>query len=185
MVRRKKEASGAIGYVFLFMLVLIMAAVVMYLASVAKLMTHQHHIDDSLADSVLASLVADDEYYFETLELTGEPVIRLADTDESFAVYSDCMSDAISGTTGFYYNYKPQVYITYEVEGNIVTVTTYNSYGSRTVSSGRLGRVKTPKGEVVSETSAYARVQFDIKSIIDGSFMTKTKDIYCTLRVND
>jgi hypothetical protein len=32
-------------------------------------MTQQHHIDDSLADSVLASLVADDTYYFETDEV--------------------------------------------------------------------------------------------------------------------
>ena len=162
---KKKEASGAVGYVFLFMIVLIMVAVVMYLASVAKLMTHQHHMDDALADSVLASLVADDEYYFETLELAGEPVVLLKDVRDSYAIYRDCMLDAIAGTDGFYYNFKPQVYIAYEVEGSVVKVTTYNGYGSRSVTRGRLGSVKTPKGDVVKETSAYARVQFDIKSI--------------------
>ena len=182
---KKKEASGTVGYVFLFMIVLIMVVVVMYLASIAKLMTHQHHIDDALADSVLASLVADDEYYFETLELAGEPVVRLMNTNDSFAIYKDCMADAIAGTDGFYYNFKPQVYITYEVEGSVVKVTTYSGYGSRSVSSGRLGRVTTPKGDMVRETSAYARVQFDIKSMIDGSYITKTKDIYCTLHVNE
>ena len=41
-----------------------------------------------------------------------------------------------------------------------------------------------PKGERVKETSAYGRVRFDIKNIIDGSFITKTKDIYCTLEIN-
>lgn len=55
---------------------LMMVVLTLYLAQVARLMTHQHHVDDSLADSVLASLVADDIYYFETYEMTGTPVIR-------------------------------------------------------------------------------------------------------------
>ena len=69
------------GYVFMFMTVMILVVLTLYLASVAKLMTHQHHVDDSLADSVLASLVADDVYYFETFESTGTPVVRFKDID--------------------------------------------------------------------------------------------------------
>ena len=57
--------------------------------------------------------------------------------------------------------------------------------GAKSVSYGRLGSVYSPKGERVKETSAYGRVRFDIKNIIDGSFITKTKDIYCTLEINE
>lgn len=67
-IQRKKKASGAFGYVFLFLTAMILVILSIYLTSVAKLMTHQHHVDDALADSVLASLVADDVYYFETME---------------------------------------------------------------------------------------------------------------------
>jgi competence protein ComGC len=82
LMKQKKNATGAIGYVFLFMTVLILVIVTLYLAQVAKLMTHQHHVDDSLADSVLASLVADDIYYFETYESTGTPVVRFKNVDD-------------------------------------------------------------------------------------------------------
>lgn len=76
MLAVKRKATGSAGYIVMFTTVLILAIVTVYMAQVAKLMTHQHHIDDSLADSVLASLVADDIYYFETLEMTGTPVVR-------------------------------------------------------------------------------------------------------------
>ena len=37
--------------------------------------------------------------------------------------------------------------------------------------------------EVVTETSAYGKVRFDIRSILDGSFITITKDNYSTLEI--
>ena len=182
---KKKEGTGATGYVFLFFVILLMVVLTLYLASVAKLMTHQHHVDDALADSVLASLVADDVYYFETYESTGTPVIRFMDTDESRKIFADCMMDDIAQTDGFYYNFGIDTYICYEVEGEQVKVTEYaGNAGNKMVTVKPGGSVTAPTGEPVTKTSAYARVRFDIKSIIDGSFMTKTKDIYCTLKVN-
>ena len=69
LIGKKKKATGAAGYLVMFTVTLLLVIITLYLAQVAKLMTHQHHIDDSLADSVLASLVADDVYYFETFEI--------------------------------------------------------------------------------------------------------------------
>ena len=87
MVKRKKEASSAIGYVFLYLIVMLVIIITMYMMQVAKIMTHQHHVDDALTDSVLASLVADDVYYFETFETTGTPVVRFDNVDESYDTY--------------------------------------------------------------------------------------------------
>ena len=64
----KKEATGAVGYVMLFTIAIIMVIITFFMLASAKLMTIQHDVDDALADSVLASLVADDIYYFETWE---------------------------------------------------------------------------------------------------------------------
>ena len=83
MALQKKKASGAFGYLFMFMTVMIVVIITLYMAQVSKLMTHQHHVDDSLADAVLASLVADDVYYFETYETLGTPIVRFKNTDES------------------------------------------------------------------------------------------------------
>lgn len=186
VICKKKRASAAPSYVMMFTLVLIFMVVVLYLASVARLMTHQHHIDDSLADSVLASLVADDTHYFETDELEDPPTVRFANVNNSFSLYKECMDAAISETPGFYYNFKYDEFICYEVDHNTVIITTFTgSGGAKSVTAGRLGVVKTPKGNIVRETSAYARVRFDINNIIDGSFITKTKDIYCTLEINE
>lgn len=186
MVKRKKKASSSIGYVFLFLIAMLLVIITMYLFQVAKIMTHQHHVDDALASSVLGSLVADDTYYFESYETTGTPVIRFRSVDESFYIFSDCMNDAVRETVDYYYNFSLDTYICYEVAGSNITVTTYSGNGGiKSVSSGRVGTVRTPTGEVVTETSAYGKVRFDIKSILDGSYITKTKDIYCTLEVND
>ena len=67
-----------------------------------------------------------------------------------------------------------------------VKITSYSGPGgNKSVSTGRVGNVRSPKGDIVRETSAYGRVKFDIKNIIDGSFITKTKDIYCTLEIKN
>ncbi len=185
-IQRKRKASGAFGYVFLFLTAMILVILSIYLTSVAKLMTHQHHVDDALADSVLASLVADDVYYFETMEESGVPVLRFQNTDESHRIFKDCMEDAIRNTDVFYYNFLYDDFICYEVEDNAVTVTKWSGDGEgKSVSIKEAGSVYAPTGEVVTKTSAYGRVRFDIKSMIDGSMITKTKDIYCTLEISD
>lgn len=184
MIKCKKRASSSIGYVFLFLIVMLLFIISMYMTQVAKLMTHQHHVDDALADSVLASLVADDVYYFETFETTGTPVVRLDDVDESYEIFKDCMMDAVSGTDGFYYNFSIDAFICYEVEGSSIRITTFGN-GVRSVTTGRVGAVRAPTGEAVTKTSAYGKVRFDIKSILDGSYVTKTKDIYCALEINE
>ena len=186
MALEKKAATGAAGYVVLFTTALILVALTLYMAGAARIMTHQHHVDDSLADSVLGSLVADDVYYFETLEMTGSPVVRFQNVDRSYQIFKDCMNDAIAETPGFYHNFRFDTYICYEVEGDWVKVTRYSgASGVKQVSYGRLGNVWTPKGKLVQDTSAYGKVRFDIKNIIDGSYIEKTRDIYCTLEVNN
>lgn len=184
MIKCKKRASSSIGYVFLFLIVMLLFIISMYMTQVAKLMTHQHHVDDALADSVLASLVADDVYYFETFETTGTPVVRFDDVDESYEIFKDCMMDAVSGTDGFYYNFSIDSFSCYEVEGSNIRITTFGN-GVRSVTTGRVGEVRAPTGEIVTKTSAYGKVRFDIKSILDGSYVTKTKDIYCALEINE
>ena len=185
MLKRKKRASGSVGYVFLFLVVMMIMIITMYLMQVAKLMTHQHHVDDALCDSVLASLVADDVYYFETYEQIGTAVIRFEDVDESYDIFVDCMMDAVGNTEDFYYNFTIDKFICYEVNGPSIRIITYSgSSGTKTISNGRVGYVRTPTGELVTKTSAYGKVRFDIESILDGSFITKTKDIYCALEIN-
>ena len=183
---KKKKGTAAIGYMLLFGIALILVIVTMYLAETAKLMTHQHDIDDALAESTLASLVADDKYYFETWEGTGTAVVRFRNRDQSWRDYRDCMQTAVGNTTGFFYNFHLTEFIEYEVEGSTVRITTYSGdNGVRTESYGSLGSVRTPDGRKVERTSAYARADFAIKSILDGSYIPKSRDIYCTLEVND
>lgn len=184
-VLKKERASGAIGYCMLFGIAIIMVIVTMFIAMSAKLMSEQHTIDDALADSVLASLVADDIYYFETYERTGTPVVRFRNANEAHNNFVSAMNAAIGNSSGFFYNFEYVSFIEYEVEGNTVRVTTYSGNGGvKSTSSGTKGNVKTPAGEVVKETSAYAKVRFDIKSILDGSYIKKTRDLYCTLEIN-
>ena len=186
MVLKKKEASGAIGYTILFFMAMIMVMMTIFLLEEAKLMTHQHDIDDAMADAVLASLVADDTYYFDTIKDDAEGVLRFRDMQQSYKDYVECMEAALSNTEGFYYNFQYVKFIMYEVEDENVRIVTYaGRNGAKTERKGKLGEVKTPEGKVVENTGSYAKVQFDIKSMISGNYITKTRDIYCVLKVND
>lgn len=179
----KKKASGAIGYMLLFLMAIVMVITAMYLLAVAKLMSHQHDIDDALTDSVLASLVCDDVEYFKTLESTGSGVLRYKNVDESYALYKECMSHAVNQTKNFYYDFVYTSFILYEVRGNDITITTFTPSGKLTT-KGKVGGIKTPGGCVVTKTSAYAKVNFKIKSILDGSYIEKSRDNYCVLKIN-
>lgn len=181
MINKKKEAMGSVGYMLLFMIVIIMVIISMYLLQVAKLITHQHDIDDALADSVLASLVMDEEYFFETDEIKGDAIVRIRDTDECYEIYKECMNVAIDNKEDFYYNFTFDTFIFYEVEDGAVTITSYIN-DSKNTDVGALGEVKTPDGKMVLETSAYGCVRFDIKSILDGSYINKSRSIYCTIK---
>ena len=103
-MKKKKEATGAIGYVMLFTMAIIMVIITLFMLASSKLQTIQHDVDDALADSVLAALVADDIYYFETWEGTGTAGVRFRDLDESYRLYRDCMKDAIESKNDFYGN---------------------------------------------------------------------------------
>lgn len=185
ILRKKKDGTGAVGYMLLFGLFIVLTILTMYIVEMSKLITHQHDIDDALADSCLAALVADDTYYFETLEKTGDPVIRIRDRGEAFSNYVSAMKAAVTGTEDFYYNFAFDEFILYEVEGDMVTVTKYTGdHGTGTTTKGTLHNVKTPDGEEVIETSCYAKVTFDIKSILDGSMIGKSRDLYCNLEID-
>ena len=182
---KKKDATGAIGYVMLFTMAIIMVIITLFMLASSKLMTIQHDVDDALADSVLAALVADDIYYFETWEGTGTAVVRFRDLDASYRLYRDCMKDAIEAENDFYGNIRYPTFICYEVEDGEVTITTFNESGGRSQTHGALGDVRTPTGEVVKETSAYGKVTFDLTSLIGGEPIGKSRDLYCTLEINN
>ena len=72
------------------------------------------------------------------------------------------------------------------MDGSHITITEYSGdEGYKHETSGRVGTERSPTGELVTETSAYGRVRFDIKSIINGTMVTKTKNIFCTLEINN
>ena len=54
---KKKEATGAIGYVMLFTMAIIMVIITLFMLASSKLQTIQHDVDDALADSVLQLLL--------------------------------------------------------------------------------------------------------------------------------
>ena len=184
-MKKKKKATGAIGYVMLFTIAIIMVTITLYMLASAKLMTIQHDVDDALADAVLASLVADDVYYFETWESTGTAVVRFKDVNESYLAFRDSMKEAIESESDFYKDIKYPMFICYEVNGENVTIKIFNELGGMSESKGKLGEVKTPTGTVVKETSAYGKVSFTLTSLLGGKPIDKSRDLYCTIKNNN
>ena len=182
---RKKKATGVMGYLMLFLIAMIMVIMTFYMFASAKFMTIQHDIDDALADAVLASLVADDAYYFETYEGRRRGILKFKDTDESYRIYLDVLNGAIGSEDYFYKNVTYPIFICYEVEDDVITVITYEENGRKTVSYAEAGEVYTPSGQPVTRTSAYGKVEFELESLIGGERLLKSRDLYCTLKTDD
>ena len=96
-------------------------AITLFMLASSKLQTIQHDVDDALADSVLAALVADDIYYFETWEGTGTAVVRFRDLDESYRLYRDCMKDSIESKNDFYGNIRYSLLIPVNEASSVLT----------------------------------------------------------------
>ena len=181
----KKDGSSAIGYVLLFSVLMILSIMTLYMLQKAKLMTMQRDVDDALSDALLASLVADDVYYFETYEETGRAVIRFKNVDESYSNFKDIMNATMSNSGDFYQNVAFDELILYEVDEDYVTVTSFiGNEGLKYTGTYLIDLIETPEGDSVTKTSAYAKVSFDIKSMIDGSLVRKSRDLYCTFEFN-
>lgn len=54
---KKKEATGAIGYVMLFTMAIIMVIITLFMLASSKLMTIQHDVDDALADDLYRLII--------------------------------------------------------------------------------------------------------------------------------
>lgn len=183
---KKEDGSASMVVTFIAMFAIIFIIITGFMLSSAQLMTHQHEIDDALADSCLASLVVDHEYYYNTGETTGTYVARLANVNNSYSLYKECFETAIAnGYDGFFKNIAYTTTIFYEVEGSDITITTFSDNGARSVTHGSVGNVYTPGGGYVNKTSCYAKVDFDISTFFVTEITErKSRDIYCTIKID-
>lgn len=176
----RKEASSSISYLLIFALILLGGIVAVFVLSKSKGMTNQRDVDDTLSTAVLGSLIMDDSYFFYTREL-GNTVFLFRDTQEAYKKYKDIISKAINENEDFYKNLTYDIFITYEVEDGMVTITEFYEDGSKYVRTEKLGTVKTPAGEDVVKTSAYGKVSLDVDLINDSK--RTSRDCYCTMEV--
>lgn len=183
-MKRKKKGSSSIGYVFLFTIATVILVIGLFLLTKGKLMTEQHYIDDALTDSVLASLVIDDDSLVSLGSDIDYPNVRLKSTDNSFSLFKECLRTDLNNCDDFYHNLRFDSFITYEVSDNSVTITSYSgNTGLKSVSTGKLGEVKSPTGKIVERTSAYGKVRFDILNSWNGQYYEKTRDCYCDIQL--
>ena len=186
MLTKKEEGSATTVIMFIAMFAIIFVIITGYMLSSAKLMTHQHEIDDALADSALAAMIADDDYYYQTGESTGNYVIRYNNIDYSYDIYKEAFNFAISnGYEDFFSNIVFDETILYEVENGTVRIITFNDSGAKYINYGSVGDVRTPAGAIVDKSSIYAKVDFDIKTyFVTDIVQRKSRDIYCTFKID-
>lgn len=193
LMASKEDAHASMTMIFVMIFLFIFVVVIYALLTVAMLMTHQHEIDDALADSVLACSIVDEEEYFGVKEdearvLTTLPV-KFKDVDYCHNVFNDCLQAEINaGYTGFYDDLKVDDLIFYEVDpgANSVKITRYDSANNKTVTTGVLGTARAATGEVIQRTSVYAKVSFNVHAFFVFDISQRvTRDLYSTIKVDD
>lgn len=193
-IRKKDSGIGSVGYALIIAAFMIILLVVILMFSRARLVTHQHDIDDALADSVLGSLVAKDEGYAGK-KLGGESSIRFKDVQVSYDGYVQAMKTAIANTSGMYFKDEDRTpgvifdtYVAYDVDKSSGKVDVYTFDGeacTRPVHETKdLEGLRTPGNGVVKETSAYAKVSFYIYNDFGKYYVEKSRDVYCKLEDN-
>lgn len=182
-MRKKKRATGAISYMLLFLVMLLLVIVMIYMLSVARIITHQRDVDDALSDASLSALVIDDSYYFAT-QAEGDGVFQFKDTGRSWNIFKSCLNTELPGNE-LAENLSIDEFTLYEVAGDQVRITNIASNGTASsVYTQNLAGTCTPNGVQVLRTGVYAKVSFDLKSIT-GTTIRKARDIYCTVKENE
>ena len=131
---RKEKGNIPIGVLFISITFMLMFSVAFTVLSIARLMTHQHEIDDALADASLASLVLDPNMYknddvvitvgsFDGIEEDNSGNIRdvkavsLQNVDGSYEKFKTSINEAIMHSdAGFYRDFTYVDTIFYEVK---------------------------------------------------------------------
>jgi hypothetical protein len=194
-MKKKENGNAPVMFIFVFFMIFLLFGVAATMMTYAQVMTHQHEIDDDLCDSVLSSMVVDlDRYNNEQKAYGVQAPTNTADdqvavfyksVDNSFSLYKSCFDNAKrQNDPAFFQNFSYDTYILYEVDPkqNKITVTSFSPNGQKTVTTGTCGSIQTPDGKKVTETSAYAKVSFAVKTYFRNiPAAQKARKIYCTI----
>ena len=193
-LNKKDDANGSIAMIFVLIGAFMFVLVAYASLTIAMLISHQHDVDDALADAVLASCIADREYYFYTREgANGEDtaVVRFLDMNACANNFTSCLyADIHSSCADFFENMKIEELTFYEVEGSTVKVTTFaagegGAFPSNTW-SGAYGAVTASTGAVVERTSVYAKISFDVQAYFMFDIRQNvSRELYSTIKVDD
>lgn len=116
---------------------------------------------------------------------TDQVAVFYKSVDNSFSLYKSCFDNAKrQNDPAFFQNFSYDTYILYEVDPkqNKITVTSFSPNGQKTVTTGTCGSIQTPDGKKVTETSAYAKVSFAVKTYFRNiPAAQKARKIYCTI----
>lgn len=187
-----KSQSGnvAVPMIFVMFLVFTFFVLMPVMLTYARVMTHQHEIDDDLADSTLACMIVDTtRYNADTASAIDSGVMQVPvyykSVDDSYQIFKQTFeADRKNGDPSFYQNFTYDTLILYEVDPlfNKTTITTFDQSGTKSTEVRPCDQVTTPDGKKVTETSAYAHVSFDILTYFANyPAQHKARKIYCTI----
>ena len=193
-VNTKESANGSMTMIFVIIGAFIFIITAYVCLTRAMLMSHQHDVDDALADSVLAACVGDREHYFQTRESDDEDVsaeIRFLDMNACANNFTSCLySDVHNSGAEFFKNLKIEELTFYEVAGDDITVTSFSAGEGGAFSSntwhGTKGNVSTSAGATVERTSVYARISFDVQAyFVFDITKNVSRELYSTIKIED
>lgn len=187
LLKNKENGNASMTMIFVLIFFFVLTLITYSLLTVGMLMTHQHEVDDVLVDAVLASAIANEEYYFKTREEGGtveSGVVKFLDVDYCHDQFIDCINTELNYEYDKFFSDLVLENVTfYEVEGMTVKATSFNSLGEKSVSYGTFGSMRAPTGAVIERTSVYGKISFTVHAYfcIDISHRV-SRDLYSTIR---
>lgn len=157
---------GQIGLCVGLFFLLFLAVLMVGQLQLEQIRASDGYLEDALAASGLASALVDIQEYGRT------HVIRIKDNRDAYAQYCRSLRAnlgldenwesknrrLISGTV------KVENYTIYNVEGGLVTLYRMDGEGEK-ISTGALGDVRAPNGQVIEHTSIYNEISYPLKGL--------------------
>lgn len=193
-LRERAPAESSMAMFFVIIGIFIFVLVAYASLTISMLMSHQHEMDDILADSVLAACIGDKEYYFDTRENASGGVIRFGvggDIKQCQDAFASCLNAEVSeGYNKFFNNLKVEDLIFYEVDGDTITIISYDQLADGSFvgneAFGTVGAIKTPGKDLVKRTSVYARISFDVHAYFMFDITQNvSRELYSTIKIDD
>nr|AIF26457.1 hypothetical protein [uncultured bacterium fosmid pJB23D10] len=155
-IKLLKKDEGKVVWVLGMFFIQLMIVIMVFEIELFKYRNLSDYIEDAIAASGLASALIDvDRFVYDR-------VVEISDPVKAYDTYRSALNDNIGSVAD---EVEIVYFLLYNVDGEMVEVTTVDGTGITNRYIGNLGTTRAPNGEIIRSTGVYSEISFPVEGV--------------------